>query len=236
MTTDEVRRRIDSGGERLWRFIDFRDLPSSAVAKALSRLTKMGHIQRLSKGIYYRPRPTIFGLSRPNPALLPRLLAPTTPVFPAGLSAASLLGFTTQVARRPEVSTSAPSLPRKLIGNETVIHTLRPPAWSELSLEEAALLEFLRDRGHSSELSPKHTVQRLLACFSQPGRFKALLSVATSEPPRVRALLGAIGQQLGKPKKDLAHLKVSLNPLSRFDFGALSQLEHADQWQARKPC
>ncbi len=235
LTAQEVRQRIDSGGERCWRLADFRDLPFTAVAKTLSRLTKIGHIQRLSKGIYYRPRPTVFGLSRPNPTWLQRLAAANSPMFPAGLSAANLLGFTTQVPRRGEVSTIASSLPRKLIGQEMIVHTMRPPAWARLSLQDAALLEFLRGRGQTTELSAKQTVRRLLVCFGEAGRFEALTKVAPSAPPRVRAMLGAIGQQLGKPEELLGSLRASLNPSSRFDFGMLHPLRHAPEWQARKP-
>ncbi len=65
-----VRRRIGRGGERLWRFEDFRDLPFSAVAQALSRLTREGTIERLSNGVYYRNRETAFGKSRRNPAAI----------------------------------------------------------------------------------------------------------------------------------------------------------------------
>ena len=235
LTTEEVRRRIDRDGERFWRFVDFRDLPSAAVAKALSRLAKVGHVQRLSKGIYYRGKSTVFGQSRPNLTLLQGLAAENSPMFPSGLAAASLLGFTTQVARCSEVSTSALSLPRKLVGQDTVVHTRRPTAWNQLSPKDAALLEFIRVRGQTSELSPNRTVERLLTCLSETGRFEALMKVAASEPPRVRAMLGAIGQQLAKPEDLLSSLRASLNPLSRFDFGVLYQLQHAKRWYARKP-
>ena len=74
--THIIRRRIERGGERLWRFEDFRDLPSSAVAQALSRLTRQGLLQRLSKGVYYRSRQTTFGKSLPNPAAMQKLGVP----------------------------------------------------------------------------------------------------------------------------------------------------------------
>src|SRR5882757_11492674 len=90
-----IRERIKRGGERLWRFDDFRDLPFSAVAKALSRLAQDGNIERLSKGIYYRTRQTAFGKSRPNPATFRQLAAQHKTVFPSGIAAANLLGFTT---------------------------------------------------------------------------------------------------------------------------------------------
>ena len=229
-----VRQRIEAGGERLWRLEDFRDLLFTAVAQALSRLTREGFLERLSKGIYYHGRQTAFGKSLPNPTAMQKLAAGRKTVFPSGIAAANLLGFTTQTARRSEVSTSALSLPRKLVGNDTVIHTRRPEAWATLSAADAALLDFLRRGGRTSELSPDETVRKTVALFREPGRFERLAKVAASEPPRVRAIIGAIGEQLGKKTAALEHLRASLNPLSRFEFGVLAALPHARKWQSKE--
>src|SRR5205823_3772927 len=212
---------------RLWRLEDFRDLPYTAVAQALSRLTRQGLLQRLSKGVYYRPLQTTFGRSLPNPAAMQKLASRRKDVFPSGIAAANLLGFTTQMAGRGEVATSALSLPRKLIGSDTVIHTRRPQAWAGLSDADAALLDFLRRAGNTSELSNEETLRKTLALFSEKGRFERLLKIADTEPPRVRAIMGAIGEQIGKKPAALRRLRDSLNPFSRFDFGALHGLLHA---------
>jgi Family of unknown function (DUF6088) len=229
-----VRWRIEQGGDRLWRLQDFKGLSSSAVAQALSRLTRRGELERLSKGIYYRPRETAFGKSRPNPATIHKLATRTKPVFPSGIAAAGLLGFTTQAAKRTEVATSSLSLPRKLVGQETVIHTRRPEAWSRLSETDAALLDFLRRAAKTSELSPDETVSRTLTLVSRKGSFERLLKVINSEPPRVRAIIGAIGQELRKSPVILRRIRASLNPFSRFDFGLLAGLRHAHAWQAKE--
>jgi len=205
-----------------------------AVAQALSRLTRQGRLERLSKGVYYSTRQTAFGKSRPNPTALQKLASRRKGVFPAGIAAANLLGFTTQTARRSEISTSALSLPRKLVGSDTVIHTRRPEAWASLSESDAALLDFLRRAGRTSELSPEETVRRTVKLLSEKGRFERQLRVAASEPPRVRAMIGAIGEQLGKNRAALRRLRDSLNPFSRFDFGLLAGLRHARNWQARE--
>jgi hypothetical protein len=230
-----VRQRIERGGERLWQLEDFRDLSFTAVAQALSRLKREGVLERLSKGVYYRPRDTAFGKSRPNPATIQKLASKRKTFFPAGIAAANLLGFTTQTARRGEIATSALSLPRKLVGGETVIHTRRPQAWASLSQEDTALLDFLRRGGNTSELSPQDTIDRTLKLLSEKGRFERLLTIADSEPPRVRAMLGAIGEQLGKQKSALQRLRDSLNPFSTFDFGLLSGISRARTWQAKEP-
>jgi hypothetical protein len=232
-TAQMIRDRIERGGERLWRLQDFDELPSTAVAQALSRLTRQGVLERLSKGIYYRSRHTIFGKSVPNPATIRKLASRRKNVFPSGISAAGLLGFTTQTAPRSEVSTNALSLPRKLIGAETVIHTRRPEAWAGLSDADAAILDFLRRGGRTSELSPQETIRKTLALISEKGRLERLLKVADFEPPRVRALLGAIAEEIGNNAAARARLHASLNPLSRFDFGLLAGLSCAGSWQAK---
>jgi predicted transcriptional regulator of viral defense system len=231
---EAVRRRIERGGERLWRLDDFRNLPFTAVAQALSRLTRQGILERLSKGVYFRSRETTFGKSRPNPAAIRKLASQHKTVFPSGIAAANLLGFTTQTARQGEVSTSALSLPRKLVGNDTVIHIRRPEAWATLSETDAALLEFLRRGGKTSELSPEETIRKTLSLLSEQGRYERLLKVADSEPPRVRAILGACGEQLRKHPKTLKRLNASLNPFSRFDFGLLAGLPGANNWQVKE--
>jgi hypothetical protein len=229
-----VRKRIASSGDRVWRLTDFAGMPFTAVAQTLSRLARQGVIQRLGKGLYYRPRLTAFGASLPNSAQIRDLTIRRKKVFPAGVAAANLLGLTTQNPARIELATNGSSLPRLIVGKETVIHTRRPDSWRTLSETEAALLDVLRNRGAFSELAPDELVGKLLVHVGEKGRLERLLKVAPSEPPRVRALLGAIGQQLGQSERRLAELRKSLNPLSRFDFGNLIALTHAKEWQAKE--
>src|ERR1700722_5173811 len=139
--TSAVRQQIEADGERIWRLNDFAKLSSSAVAQALSRLARKGQLRRLAKGLYYRSRNTAFGPSLPNPALIRALSVPKKAMFPAGLSAVNLLGFTTQNPAQVEIATDGLSLPRLIIGKEAVIHTRRPAAWRALTETEAALLD-----------------------------------------------------------------------------------------------
>ncbi len=228
-----VRERVEQGGERLWRLEDFQGLSFGAVAQALSRLARAREIERLSKGTYYRTRKTAFGTSRPNPTAVRELATRRWSMFPSGLAAANLLGYSTQSSARGELSTSASSLPRKLVGDDTVVHTRRPAAWSELSMTDAAMLEFLRQGGRTSELSPRDTVRRTLKLLAEASRYQRLLRVAPTEPPRVRAMMGALGEELGKDPRALKPLRASLNQLSRFDFGAFSELSAARSWHAK---
>jgi len=233
-TASSIRLQIERGGEKLWRHNDFRDQPFPAVAQTLSRLTRNGTLERLSKGVYYRPRLTAFGPSRPSPTAIKKLAERTKTIFPSGTAAANLLGFSTQTPRRSELATSSLSLPRKLIGAETRVHARRPEAWKSLSETEAALLDFLRKGGNTSELSAERTIQKTLALLATDRHLERLLKVADSEPPRVRALLGALAEELERDPAARARLRASLNPLSRFDFGQFISLTHAREWQAKE--
>jgi hypothetical protein len=167
-----VRQRIERSGERLWRLEDFRDLPFLAVAQALSRLTREGLIERLSKGIYYRNRETAFGKSKPNPASIRKLASQRKALFPSGLEAANLLGFNARMPKQGELATSALSLPRKLVGDDTLIHTRRPEAWATLSETDAAFLDFLRQGAKFSESPPRRHRPQAVGYFVRTRPFE----------------------------------------------------------------
>ena len=231
-TAKQIRSRIDRSQDSYWRHTDFADLPPFAVSQTLSRLVKAGVLERVSKGLYYRPRSTRFGRSHPSQSEIQSLPIPHI-VLPAGISAANLLGLSTQNAVRGEFATAAASVPRKILGTHARIHTSRPADWNSLSPTAAALLDLLRTRGKFSELSDADTQQRLLCHLRQDDCFARLLEIANTEPPRVRAMLGALGQELSKSNQAITKLRQSLNPFSRFDFGKLSTLRHAKVWQAK---
>jgi hypothetical protein len=219
-----------AGGERHWQLSDFPDLSATAVAHSLSRLAARGDLQRVRKGLYYRPKMTALGPSLPSATAA---LAHTfhAPLHPSGLNAASMLGLTTQNPGRGEFATPAATAPRAL--RDAIVHTRRPPTRNGLSNQDGALLELLRDRAQASDLPPRQTIEQLLALVGRPADFRRLAAAALAEPPRVRAMLGALGQQAGAPATVLRELRQSLNPISRFDFGLLAALDHAREWQAK---
>ena len=225
-----IRDRVTRGEARFWKHADFADLPPSAVAMTLSRLAKEGVLQRVNKGVYYRSRQTALGPSLPAAS---GVAAQTlrAPLHPAGLNAANVLGLSTQNPGRPEFATPAPGPPTALRG--AVVHTGRPTQRGSLSAEDGAIFETLRARARYSDLPPKETARRLLRLLADERHYAALVNVAMAEPPRVRAMFGAIGEELDMPARHLNRLRKSLNPLSRFDFGSLRSLRFAENWQAK---
>jgi hypothetical protein len=226
----QVSERVRKGGERYWSLSDFSDLSATAVAHALSRLAAKGELQRVRKGVYYRSKQTVLGPSLPSATAMVSLTA-KAPLHPSGLTAGTALGLSTQNPMRPEFATASAAVPSAV--RNAVVHTGRPLSRLDLDASDAALLELLRDRARYSDLSPKETVDRLVRMVSDHKRFERLIKAAHDEPPRVRAMLGALGERAGAPQEALDALRASLNPLTKFDFGVLRALPNAKDWQAR---
>ncbi len=225
-----IRRRIERGGERFWRVSDFGTLPPRTVARTLARLAEAGMVERVRQGLYYRSRSTVLGPSIPSVTAVASHMVGAA-LHAAGLSAANVLGLTTEYPARPELATPAANPPSAL-GN-AVVHTRRPASRAHLSAEEGALIETLRTRGRSSDVGPARTIRRLLRILGTGGTFERVARASLDEPPRVRAMLGALGEELEASPRTLKRLCDSLNPLSTFDFGLLRDLPLAKKWQAR---
>lgn len=231
-TTATVKDLVLCSADRIWTYSDLAELPPSAVSQALSRLARKGELRRIRKGVYYRPKQTAVGESSASSTELAATLLPKgADLRPTGTTAALILGMTTQNPAQATYAISKSNAPTKLPGVKVKVR--RPVASQELSPMEAALLEFLRDRGQTGELSPDETTSRLIKKIRSQGVFPRLAKAALREPPRVRAILGALGQEAGMDESMLRMLKDSLNGLSRYDFGRLKILQYAKEWHSK---
>jgi hypothetical protein len=225
-----IEARVAESGERFWRHIDFPQLPVQAVSQALSRLQRRGELIRIRKGLYYRPRRTVLGRSQPSRSAVARQSMKHA-THPAGVTAANLLGLSTQNPAVAQYATVASDPPSHLKGMRLSVR--RPRSREGLTEIEGAVLETLRERAKHSELEPEATKERLIAVIQRQGLFPRLAAAGLAEPPRVRAMLGAIGQEIDADPALIVTLRESLNRLSRFDFGVLQSLRYAGEWQAK---
>ena len=89
--------------------------------------------------------------------------------------------------------------------------------------------------GIYAETSPAVTCDVLCRLLKgmPPKNVYHLCDVAITEPPRVRAILGAVLELSNVAPSTLEPLRKSLNPLSKFDFGHFEYLANAHTWQAK---
>jgi hypothetical protein len=206
------------------------DIPGTtpaAATRALARLAERGVLVRVSKGLYFAPRSTPIGKSQASEFdVALKVLNGRSRL--RGVAAANLLGLSTQISARPDVVVFSNNLPK---------HTdaFRVTLPKQLSETDGALIEFLRDRGAYAETSPAVTCDVLCRLLKgmPPKNVYHLCDVAITEPPRVRAILGALLELSNVAPSTLEPLRKSLNPLSKFDFGHFEYLANAHRWQAK---
>lgn len=232
-----VRKRIKKGGPgKLWTYGDFSSLPPMAVAATLSRLTKEGTIRRVRKGVYYSPRKTRFGDLAPDATSVAIVVLKRKGIEwkPSGLPAYNGLGLTTQVS--PSLAIDVSKKIRSLnTGSSARLFRLRfRETLSGLSNDERAVLDALRDVRCIPGASPTEAASRIKGMFlTRRFSFNHLAKCALNEPPRVRALLGAIGSEVGADPKVLAGLRKSLNPITTFRLGVGDALHAAREWRVQ---
>ena len=251
-TASRVRRAVTRAGARgrAWRISDFSDMPALAVAQALSRLAREGVIVRLSKGVYavkgdapgrVRVSDARSKVRRPEARRSDREASGErrpAPVFPSSILACNELYLSCQQTARPIVSTPGSRAPKEYLDGGFKVITRRPAAWRSLERLDGAILEVLREGAIHSELEPRNTAKVLAQSLRDQARLARVLAVAPAEPPRVRAMLGALIEHDRKtreamPAGGLDSLRATLNPTSRYDFGQLAELPTAPLWYAR---
>jgi predicted transcriptional regulator of viral defense system len=214
-------------------------LPPSAVAAALSRLAKEGVVRRVRKGVYYSPKKTRFGDLSPDPKEVMAAVFRSRGIEwkPSGLAAYNGLGLTTQVS--PTLTLDVPKKIYSLeIGPGNKAHVTANVKLrlgrtvSGLTDEERVILDALRELRRIPDTSPAKAVSRIKDLFAtKKHSFNRLAIRALDEPPRVRALLGAIGSEIGASRRALATLRKSLNPMTVFNVGLDSSISTAHAWR-----
>lgn len=241
-----IRSRILRGGtDRLWTYADFPGVDRHPLAATLSRLAKSGELKRVRRGVYYRPGKSIFGELKPDPTALTDavLRARGEPVMPSGIGAYNRFGLTTQVSGVVSRATLN-RIPENSVPGVRLFASMRPlDKQKGIRAEERTALDALRDITRIPDAHPTDVVRRIGALirtgdldFSRLGRY------ARAEPPRVRALLGALGDMLRRaneghriPLSVLTELRKGLNPLTTFHIRGAREVfgDVAARWRIR---
>jgi hypothetical protein len=238
----KVLIRIErKGGDTFWSFRDFGGLDGAAVAMALSRLFRAGTLTRIRRGVYYHPKKTVFGDSKPNPEVATDaiLRAANIPAVASGATSYNRLGLTTQMAGTMTRATDRRIRRRSVLDVPLRIKIRSRDSLRHAESTERVFLDSLRDLGRIPDTTPSETLGRLGNLVkNKVVSFDRLARLARHEPPRVRALLGALGETVKKAEprsveeKSLNTLRATLHPLSTYNLqGAAGSLETAHRWQ-----
>lgn len=232
----KIRKKIESAGDdRLWTYAHFASLPTQAVAAAFSRLSREGIIERVRKGVYYKSKETRFGRTSPDAARVATevLTSRKTPWGVGGLPIYNALGLTTQISAIPTFAVEYNTRSLR-VNAETRVRVRTGRNLKNMTPEERGVLDALRDIKIIPDGDAVAVIKRL-ADLSKTKRinFEKLAKLSRNEPPRVRALLGTIGEMIGKDGEVLRALKESLNPTTTYKLGISAFIPEAQGWKIR---
>jgi hypothetical protein len=192
-----------------------------SAAKALERLQKIGAIKKVSKGVFYIPRKTIFGELGPDSnGILERYLFKDGKrvAYETGFSLYNRLGLTTQMAFKIKVATK--KNPIKInIGSLQVSSVKSYVDVTDQNYQLLGFLDALKDVKRIPDCSVSQAVKRMSFLIKDLTlkEKNEIIQYALFYPARVRALLGAILENMNL-KLNLAELKNSLNPLTKINL------------------
>ncbi|MDL2277395.1 DUF6088 family protein [Parabacteroides sp. OttesenSCG-928-G07] len=192
------------------------------AAKALERLRKEGLIKKMSKGVFYKPRQTVFGELKPDytEMLRPYLFENGKRVaYETGYSLYNRLKLTTQVAFRIKIA----SRDRRISVNKGALKIDTVKSYVDVTDANYKLLELLdalKDIKRIPDALPDNSIVILSNKIKELNdkQIAEMIKYALSYPPRVKALLGAVLENINS-QVNTSKLKQSLNPLTKFELG-----------------
>ena len=226
--TQNIQKQISKladGTTFKYEQLDIEPQEFSASAKAIERLIAKGVIKRISTGVFYKPKKTVFGELKPNEEeiLKPYLFEKGKRIaYITGTSLYNRLGLTTQIPKNIKIA----SRDKRITVSNGNVKASPVKSYVDVTDKNFYLLELLDALKDFKILSNK--LKEL-----NPTETKLLIKCGLAYPPRVRSFLGALLENI-KTESDLTALKSSLNPLSEYEYGIdKKQLPTAENWNIK---
>jgi predicted transcriptional regulator of viral defense system len=192
----------------------------SAATKAVERLIEKGTIKRITTGVFYKPKKSIFGELRPRETeiIKPYLYEQRKRIaYITGTALYNNMGLTTQVPKTVKIASRS----KRIYIDSGSIKANPVKSYVDVTEENYSLLEVLdvlKDFTKIPDMDKKSGIRFLqdkLKGLSEK-ETNTLVKYALKYPPRVRAFLGAILNEISG--KENSSLKQSLNPLTTYSL------------------
>lgn len=192
-----------------------------ALKKTLSRLVATGKIVRLSKGQFYKPEKTEFGiLQPPEYQIVKDLLEEKNKLvgYITGVSIFNKLGLTTQVSSTIQIGTNIERKPRKR-GKYNIRFLRQKNTITKENVYMLQVLDAVRFIKRIPDADVNESCRRIISIlreFSQEDRI-AIAKYAFKYNPGTKALAGAILDHISETCIT-DQLYISINPATDFDL------------------
>ena len=236
-TTDYVSLKINKLPKGyVFTYVDFYsdENQKEAVIKALNRMAASGKITKLSKGKFYKPENSIFGMLKPIPSqVIKDLLVENGKItgYLTGYSMYNRLGLTTQESNPIPIGKNQvrPSFKRD---RYTIAFVKQKNTITKENIPLLQILDAIRYIKKIPDANAETICNRFLAIFkSIPDvQINTMMRLSLKYAPSTRALLGALIDQLNRDISTEALFK-SLNPITKYNLsGVANVLGTSEKW------
>ena len=237
---EKIEKQIDnieSGKTFTYKDLNIKKEEYSAASKSIERLIKKEIIKRISTGIFYKPKKTVFGELKPDEEkiITPYLFKNGKRIaYITGLLLYNKMGLTTQIPKEISIASNK----KRIYISKGNIKAKAVKSYVEVTNENYKLLEFLdalKDFKKIPDLDKKSAISILSRKISELDnkQVKKIIEIALEYPPRVRAFLGALLENIDI-KIDIKMLDDSLNPFSEYELGLTKDiLPTVEKWNIK---
>lgn len=204
-----------------------------AAAKAIERLIDKGIIKRVSTGIFYKPKKTVFGELKPSEeeVIKPYLFEKGKRVaYITGTALYNRMGLTTQIPKSIKISSRTKRITVS-IGSLKATPVKSYVDVTDKNFYLLELLDALKDFKQIPDLDKESAIKIITNRLQELNitEIKQLITYSLAYPPRARSMLGALLEKLNT-SASLIELKESLNPFSSYNLGVGTILPTAKNW------
>lgn len=205
-----------------------------AVIKSLNRMAASGKITKLSKGKFYKPETTIFGVLKPSEyQIVKDLLEQDGKIigYLTGYSIYNQLGLTRQISNAIQIGKNEVR-PKFTRGYYTISFIRQKNTITKENISLLQLLDAIRYVKKIPDTSIDSACVRFLAIIKELSEKEKITLVRLSQkyPPSTRALLGALLDEIGE-SIIVEVLQNSLNPITKYKLlGANKILSATQKW------
>ncbi len=234
---EEQIDNIENGKTFTYKDLNIKKEEYSAASKSIERLIKKKIIKRISTGVFYKPKQTVFGELKPDEEkiITPYLFKNGKRIaYITGLLLYNKMGLTTQIPKEISIASNK----KRIYISKGNIKAKAVKSYVEVTNKNYKLLELLdalKDLKKIPDLNKRPAISILTNKILELNnkQLKELTEIALEYPPRVRAFLGALLENIDK-NINIKSLDDSLNPLSEYELGLTKDiLPTVENWNIK---
>ncbi len=230
----EVRNRINSLDYGIViKYSDLIDITDNvlALSKALSRMVKDNKLEKIEKGVFYKPKNSKFGKISPNiNEIVKKELEKDGDIsgYITGINLYNKLGLTTQISNVIEIATNKRKVPKEIMGTKIKFIQVNLKV-DKNNVNLLQILDAIKSikKIPDSNLNENYKILKYKISELSQKEQEKIRDIALNYSPITRALLGSILEEISSV--DLSILENSLNAYTKFNID-IDNIKNKKRW------